>query len=76
VLIPQAPITALETVAANVTSRTYQNVAPGKRCHSVKTISNAEKSAESTRACADVPSLPPKAPQGVVVTVTVQVSTP
>jgi hypothetical protein len=65
-----------ETVAANVLSRTYLNIAPGTRCYFVKTVSNTVKSAESIRVCADVPSLPPKAPQGITVKVEVTVSTP
>lgn len=65
-----------ETVAANVVTRTYQNIAPGQRCFSVKTVSGEQRSAESTRACATVASLPPKAPAGITVTVQVTVSTP
>jgi len=68
--------TVKETVAPNVLSRTYANLAPGTRCYFVKTISNTVKSAESIRVCADVPSLPPKAPQGITVKVEVTVSTP
>lgn len=68
--------TSLETVAPTVVSRTYQNVVPGKRCHSIRTVSNGAKSEESTRACVDVPSLPPKAPSGIQVTVVVTVTTP
>lgn len=65
-----------ETVAATVVTRTVPNVVPGTKCYFVKTVSNALKSAESNRSCVDVPSLPPKAPQGMTVTVTVTVSTP
>lgn len=68
--------TVKETVAADITSRTYQNVGPGTRCYSGKTLSGDQKSAESTRACTNVASLPPKAPQGMTVTVTVTVETP
>jgi hypothetical protein len=64
-----------ETVAANVTSRTYQ-LPPGQRCFYVKTVSNSVKSAPSTVACADVPVVPPKAPTGITVTVVISVGTP
>lgn len=65
--------TAKETVAANVISRSYLGLTPGKYCYLVKTVSNADKSAESNHVCADVPSIPPKAPQGLTVTVTVSI---
>jgi len=64
-----------ETVAATITSRTY-SYSPGVRCFSAKTVSVGLKSDESTRVCATVPSLPPKAPQGMTVTVAVTVSVP
>lgn len=67
--------TVKETVAPTVTSRTY-SYSPGVRCFSARTISNALKSDESTRVCATVPSLPPKAPQGLTVTVAVTVTVP
>lgn len=67
-------LTTAETVAPSVTTRTYANLGPGTRCFALKTVSNSVKSDESTRACADVPSLPPKAPQGITVTVNVTVS--
>ena len=70
-----AAYTAIETLSATTTSKTYTNVAPGQVCFSLKTVSNGQKSAESTRACADVPSLPPKAPAGITVTVQVTVAT-
>lgn len=66
----------LETVGPTVTTRNYANLTPGTYCYSVKTVSNTVKSAESVRACADVPSLPPKAPAGITVTVNVTISTP
>jgi hypothetical protein len=67
--------TVKETVAANVTARTY-SYSPGVRCFSAKTLSGALKSDESTRVCVTVPSLPPKAPQGITVTVAVSVAVP
>lgn len=71
-----AASTTLETVAPTVTTRTWQNLTPGTYCRSVKTVSNTQKSDESQKACADIPSLPPKAPSGITVTVNVTVSTP
>jgi hypothetical protein len=67
-------MTTRETVGATITSRTYANLAPGARCYAVKTVSNSVKSAESTRACVDVPSLPPKAPAGISVRIEVTVT--
>lgn len=67
--------TVKETVAATTTSRTY-SYSPGIRCFSAKTLSGTLKSDESTRVCATVPSLPPKAPQGMTVTVAVSVTVP
>lgn len=66
--------TIKELVAPTVLSRIYVNLAPGTRCYFVKAVSNTAKSAESTRVCADIPSLPPKAPQGLTVTVKVEVT--
>ncbi len=68
--------TVKETVGPTVVSRTYTGLTPGTRCYSVKTVSGTLKSDESTRACVDVPSLPPKAPSGITVTVQVTVSAP
>lgn len=65
--------TVKETLAGNILTRTYANLAPGQYCFLVKTLSGTEKSAESSRICATVPSIPPKAPQGLTVTVTVSV---
>jgi hypothetical protein len=67
--------TVKETVSAATTARTY-SYSPGVRCFSAKTISGSLKSDESTRVCATVPSLPPKAPQGMTVSVTVAVTVP
>lgn len=66
--------TVLESVAPTVLSKRYSNLTPGTYCYFVKTISNSEKSAESNRACADVPSLPPKAPQGMTIKIEVTVT--
>lgn len=68
--------TVRETVGPTGTTRTYQGVSPGTRCYFVKTVSNDQKSAESTRACTTVPFLPPKAPQGITVKVEITVATP
>lgn len=67
-------LSARETVGPAITTRTYANLAPGTRCYAVKTVSNSLKSAESTRACADIPSLPPKAPAGISVRIEVTVT--
>jgi hypothetical protein len=64
-----------ETVAGTATTRTYV-LPPGQRCFQLRTVAGTSKSGPSNTACADVPSLPPKAPQGVTVTVQVTVSTP
>lgn len=62
--------TIRQTVGPTVTSIVIANVAAGTtRCYFAKTISNTLKSAESNRACVTVPFLPPKAPQGMTVTV-------
>lgn len=66
----------LETLAPTVTSKRYTNLTPGTYCYYVKTVSNALKSADSNRACADVPFLPPKAPQGITVTIQVSIAGP
>lgn len=64
-----------ETVSATTTSKVY-TFAPGVHCMSLRTLSGSQKSDESLRACATVPSLPPKAPQGITVVITVAVSVP
>jgi hypothetical protein len=68
--------TVKELVAPNILSRTYVNLAPGTRCYYVKTVSSTVKSAESVRVCADIPSLPPKAPSGISVKIEITVATP
>lgn len=67
--------TLKETTAATVLSVTYTNVLPGTRCYFLKTVSGTLKSAESVRACANVPFVPPKSPGGVTV-VTVALPAP
>lgn len=67
-------LSARETVGPTTTSRTYANLSPGTRCYAVKTVSNGIKSVESTRTCAEVPSLPPKAPSGITVKIEITVS--
>lgn len=67
--------TVKETVPATTTTRTY-SYSPGVRCFLAKTLSGSLKSDESTRVCTTVPSLPPKAPQGITVAITVAVSVP
>lgn len=62
-------------------SVTYQNIAAGTtKCYSLKAFTGTSTapvlSGESTRACVTVPSVPPKAPTGLSVTVQVTVSTP
>lgn len=64
-----------ETVAATVTTRTY-TLPPGQRCFQLRTVAGTVKSGPSNTACADVPSLPPKAPQGLTVTIQITVATP
>lgn len=66
--------TSVETLGATATTKTYSGLTPGQVCYSLKTVSGSQKSAESTRACVTVPSLPPKAPAGITVTVNVTVS--
>lgn len=66
--------TTRETVSATTTTKTYSGLVPGQRCYSLKTVAGALKSVESTRACADIPALPPKAPQGISVRVEVTVT--
>lgn len=67
-------LTAVETLAASALSKTYNGLVPGKYCYAVKTVSNTQKSDPTPIACATVPSLPPKAPQGYSVTVVVTVT--
>jgi hypothetical protein len=68
--------TLRETVASNVLTVTYTDIAPGTRCFFLKTVSGVLKSGESTRACVTVPAPPPGVPQGVTVTVVVTIATP
>lgn len=70
-----ASYTPVETVSAGTLTKTYANLTPGQVCYSLKTVSGSQKSAESNRACVTVPSLPPKAPAGISVTVEVTVTT-
>lgn len=73
--LTDASYATVETLGATATTKTYSNLSPGQVCYSLKTVSNSQKSAESARSCVDVPSLPPKAPSGITVTVNVTVST-
>jgi hypothetical protein len=73
---PTGTYTPVETLGPTVTTKTYTSIAPGQKCWSVKTVSGTLKSSESTRSCIDVPSLPPKAPAGITVTVQVTVAVP
>lgn len=68
--------TLKETVTASILSRLY-DLQPGTtKCYSLYALAGTVSSEESTRVCATVPFLPPKAPQGVSVTVQVTVTTP
>lgn len=65
-----------ETVAASILSRVYDLTPGSTKCYSLNALAGTVVSDESTRVCATVPFLPPKAPQGVTVTVEITVSTP
>jgi hypothetical protein len=75
-----APLAVKENVGPGARSQTWQNVAPGLRCWSLKALAGTGasqvKSDESMRACLTVPLLPPKAPQGITVKIEVTVTTP
>lgn len=75
------PYAIKENVGPGARSQTWTGIAAGTtKCFSMKTLvgtsPNYLKSDESTRACITVPFIPPKAPQGITVTVQVTVSTP
>lgn len=65
-----------ETVAASILSRVYDLTPGTTKCFSLNALTGTVSSDESTRVCATVPFLPPKAPQGLSVTVQVTVTTP
>lgn len=70
-----------ENAGPGTRSMTYQNVAAGTtRCYSLKAFTGTSAapilSAESARSCVTVPFLPPKAPQGLTVTVQVTIVSP
>jgi hypothetical protein len=65
-----------ETVAGDLLTVTYNDIAPGSRCFYLKTVSGLLKSGESNRFCVTVPAPPPNAPAGFSVTVVVTITTP
>lgn len=68
--------TLKETVAASILSRVYDLTPGTTKCFSLNALAGTVSSDESARVCATVPFLPPKAPQGLTVTVSVTVTTP
>lgn len=71
------PAVDVWSVSATIPSalRTFRltNIAPGNRCFRLRTQSNTVFSDPGSKVCADIKFLPPKAPQGMVITVIVTV---
>ena len=72
---PAAEVWSVAAAAIAPTARSFKllNIVPGNRCFRMLTQSNTVSSPPGTKVCANVNFLPPKAPQGMVITVIVTV---